>query len=80
MVTRCSVVVLFPEGRDRSWGPGSRLVLRTAVEQGKPVFVASATEPRTPAVVTPGSLYGLVSGWWVVPHSVHADTLCDVGA
>ena len=80
MVTRCALVVLFPEGRDGSWGPGSRLVLRTAVEQGKPVFVASSTEPRAPADVLPGSLYGLVRGWWVVPHPIHADALCDVGA
>ena len=82
MVRRSSVVVLFPEGRDGSWGPGSRLVLRTALEQGKPVFVASGTEPRVPApaAILPGSLYGLVRGWWVVPHAVHADTLCDVEA
>jgi hypothetical protein len=82
MVTRCRMVVLFPEGQDGSWGPGSRLVLRTALEQGKPVFVASATEPRAPAsaVVRPGSMYGLVSGWWVVPRAIHAAALCDVGA
>ena len=80
MVTRCCVAVLFPEGQDRSWGPGSRLVLRTALEQGKPVFVASATEPHAPAVVRPGRLYGLVSGWWVVQRVVRANIPCDVGA
>ena len=82
MVTNCRMVVLFPKGRDGSWGPGSRLVLRTAVDQGRPVFVASGMEPRgaAPAVLVPGSLYGLVRGWWVVPQPIHADALCDVGA
>jgi hypothetical protein len=82
MVTRCCMVVLFSEGRDGSWGPGSRLVLRTALEQGKPVFVASGTEPHVavPAQIQPGSLYGLVSGWWVTPHAAHADALCGLGA
>ena len=80
MVTRSTMVVLFPEGQRRSWGPGSRLVLRTAVEQGKPVFVVSGMEPCAPAVVTPGSLCGLVHGWRVAPRSFHADALCDVGA
>jgi hypothetical protein len=83
MVMRCSLAILFPGGRDGSWGPGSRLVLRTATELGKPVFVASGTtEPRAavPAQMQPGSLYGLVSGWWVVPHAVHEAALCDVGA
>ena len=79
MVKRCCMAVLFPEGADRSWGPGSRLVLRAALEQLKPVFVASGTEPRAPApaVLLPGSLYGLVGGWWVVPHPIHADGPCD---
>jgi hypothetical protein len=79
MVKRCCMAILFPEGRDGSWGPGSRLVLRAALEQLKPVFVASTTEPRAPApaVLLPGSLYGLVEGWWVVPHPIHADGPCD---
>ena len=79
MVKRCCMAILFPEGRDGSWGPGSRLVLRTALDQLKPVFVASSVEPRAPApaVLLPGSLYGLVDGWWVVPHPIHADGPCD---
>ena len=79
MVKRCCMAVLFAEGTDGSWGPGSRLVLRAALEQLKPVFVASGTEPRAPApaALLPGSLYGLVGGWWVVPHPIHADGPCD---
>jgi hypothetical protein len=79
MVKRCCMAVLFPEGADGSWGPGSRLVLRAALEQLKPVFVASGPKPciPAPAVLLPGSLYGLVEGWWVVPHPIHADGPCD---
>ena len=79
MVKRCCMAILFPEGADGSWGPGSRLVLRAALEQLKPVFVASGTEPRAPApaVLLPGNLYGIVEGWWVVLHPIHADGPCD---
>lgn len=72
----------FPKVADRSWGPGSRLVLRTAVEQGKLEFVTSATEPYAPASaqIEPGRLYGIVSGWWVVSDALRAKVSCDVGA
>ena len=79
MVKRCCMAVLFPEGRDGTWGPGSRLVLRAALDQLKPVFVAASGKPRAPApaVVLRGSLYGLVDGWWVVPHPIHDGGPCD---
>jgi hypothetical protein len=79
MVKRSCMAILFPEGADGTWGPGSCLVLRAALDQLKPVFVASSVEPHAPApaVLLPGSLYGLVEGWWVVPHPIHADGPCD---
>lgn len=56
------------------------MVLRTALAQGEPVFVASGTEPRARVLVQPGSLYRVVRGWWVIPDAVHAAALCDMGA
>ena len=71
MVRRCGLLVLFPSdpvfGR---WGKGSTLAFRTAVYNLKPVFVASPTAPPSSPLyrIFPASLFGIVSGFWVVPE------------
>ena len=79
MVHRCSLVVLFPEhpttGR---WGPGSRLVFRAALHNIRPVFVVASVVPRVSYVqVMPADLFGIVEGWWVVPHPSSPGGLVD---
>jgi hypothetical protein len=71
MVRQCGLLVLFPAdpvfGR---WGRGSTLAFRTAVYNLKPVFVASPTAPSSSPLyrIFPASLFGMVSGFWVVPE------------
>lgn len=79
LVKRCCLAVLFPEDPySGQWGPGSRLVYRTCLDQLKPLFVASSEAPReTEHVRVAGStLYG-VAGFWVVPHPIEDGGPCD---
>ena len=66
MVRRCGLLVLFPS----EWGKGSTLAFRTAVYNLKPVFCASpAAPPPSPLYrIFPASLFGIVSGFWVIPE------------
>jgi len=80
MVKHCSLVVLFPENPvDRSWGKGSRLVFRASMYTLKPVFVVSSTPPPKSIHyrVLPSSLFGVVNGYWVVPHPIEDGGPCD---
>jgi len=80
MVKRCSMVVLFPENpKDNSWGKGSSLVFRASVYHLKPVFVVSSTPPKSSIHyrVLPASLFGVVGGYWVVPHPISEGGTCD---
>ena len=46
LVKRCCFAVLFPERPfSKRWGPGSRLVYRSCLDQLKPLFVVSAECP-----------------------------------
>jgi len=80
MVRRCGLLVLFPAdpvfGR---WGKGSTLAFRTAVHNLKPVFVSAPTAPKSSPLyrVFPSSLFGIVSGFWVVPHQIYEGGPCD---
>ena len=80
MVRRCGLLVLFPAdpvfGR---WGRGSTLAFRTAVYNLKPVFVSALTAPRHSPLyeIYPASLFGIVSGFWVVPHQIYEGGPCD---
>ena len=79
MVKRAEFVVLFPDdpltGR---WGRGSTLAFRAATEQLKPAFVVSNSPPsRSPVYrMVPSSLFGVIDGWWAVPHPTAGGT-CD---
>ena len=80
MVRRCSLVVLVPVDPtiDR-WGPGSRLVFRSAMYHLKPVFVA-ALDPPPESVhyrLLPADLFGVLRGYWAVPHPFSDGGPCD---
>ncbi len=79
LVKRCCLAVLFPEDLcTGQWGPGSRLVYRSCLDQLKPLFVVCSTAPRqTEHVRVAGStLYG-IRGFWVVPHPIEDGGPCD---
>jgi len=80
MVKRCSLAVLFPERPgDRSWGKGSRLVFQSSLCHLKPLFVVCSTPPPRSVHyrVLPSKLFGVVEGYWVVPHPVSDGGTCD---
>ena len=80
MVRRASVLVLFPEnpltGR---WGAGSALAFRTAVHNLTPAFVVASSAPPDSLLyrIIPAELFGIVSGFWTVPHPVFTGGPCD---
>jgi hypothetical protein len=79
LVKRCCLAVLFPEDPcTGQWGPGSRLVYRSCLDQLKPLFVVCSAAPhQTEHVRVAGStLYG-VKGYWVVPHPIEDGGPCD---
>ena len=70
MVSDCTSLVLFPDNPcTGTWGRGSSLAFRTAVQQHKRVFVVTAIPPlaKRDTRVVPASLCGIVSGYLVVP-------------
>ena len=80
MVRRSSLVLLVPVDPtiDR-WGPGSRLVFRSAMYHLKPVFVA-ALDPPPESVhyrLLPADLFGVLRGYWAVPHPFGDGGPCD---
>jgi hypothetical protein len=80
MVRRCSLLVLFPESPpDGRWGAGCRLAFRTALANLIPVFVAASSAPAESEHyrMLPDTLFGVVSGFWVVPHPVTEGGPCD---
>ena len=80
MVKRCCMVLLFPEdpatGR---WGKGSTLAFKTALYHIKPVFVVATDPPKQSAhyLVLPANLFGIIDGFWVVPHPYEEGGTCD---
>jgi hypothetical protein len=80
MVRRCSLVVLIPEDPTTGcWGPGSRLVFRAAMYHLKPVFVAAQNPPPESVHyrLLPAELFGLLRGYWAVPHPFGDGGPCD---
>ena len=75
MVADCTHLVLVPDDpKTGAWGRGSSLAFRTAVQQHKPVFVVTVIPPQAnrSTRVTPASLFGIVSGYLVVPANKEA--------
>ena len=67
LVNRCSLLVLFPSD---PIGKGSALAFRSAIYACKPVFVVSKTRPKESHLykVLYSNLFGVVEGWWCIPH------------
>jgi hypothetical protein len=80
MVRRSSLVLLVPiDPTIDRWGPGSRLVFRAAMFHLKPVFVA-ALDPPPESVhyrLLPADLFGVLRGYWAVPHPFGDGGSCD---
>ncbi len=75
MVADCTSLVIFPDNpRSGTWGRGSSLAFRTAMQQNKRVFVVTAIPPLSArrTRVIPASLCGVVSGYLVVPANAEA--------
>ena len=55
------------------------LAFNTAVYNLKPVFVSAPSAPRPSPLyrIFPSSLFGVVSGFWVVPHQIYEGGPCD---
>ena len=73
MISDCTFLVLFPDNpRTGTWGRGSSLAFRTAVQQHKRVFVVTAIPPlaNRHTSVVPASFCGVVSGYLVVPATM----------
>ena len=80
MVRHCGLLVLFPADPVFGyWGKGSTLAFKTAVYNLKPVFVSASSAPRPSPLyrIFPSSLFGIVSGFWVVPHQIYEGGPCD---
>ena len=80
MVRRCSLLVLFPHNPETGkCGRGSALAFRTAVYNLKPVFVSSLSPPPHSHLyrIFPASLFGIVPGFWIVPHQIYSGGPCD---
>ncbi len=80
MVRRCGLLVLFPaDPVFGHWGKGSTLAFRTAVYNLKPVFISAPSAPPPSPLyrIFPGSLFGIISGFWVVPHQIYEGGPCD---
>ena len=75
MISEGSILVLFSDDpATGAWGRGSRLAFNTAVQQHRRVFVVTNIPPLSTKQlkVTVGSLFGVVSGYWVAPVGIPA--------
>ena len=80
MVRRSSLLILFTDDpQTGAWGRGSRLAFRTAVYNLTPAFVVSAHRPPDSLLyrIIPGTLFGVVDGFWTVPHQIYEGGPCD---
>ena len=79
MVRRCSILILFPDDpQTGAWGPGSRLALRTARYNLKPVFLVTKHPPKPSCceLQLHSNLFGVADGVWIIPHPTEEGT-CD---
>jgi hypothetical protein len=80
MVKRCCMVLLFPgDPATGRWGKGSILAFKTALYHVKPVFVVATDPPKQSVhyLAFPANLFGLMDGFWVVPHPYEEGGTCD---
>ncbi|HYW96503.1 MAG TPA: hypothetical protein VE870_12995 [Bacteroidales bacterium] len=79
MVRTCQMLIVFPvDPKTGNWGRGSSLALTTACHNFRPVFIAAKTPPpKNPLyIVLPGELFGLITGYWAIPHPVSEGGYC----
>ena len=80
LVRRCGLLVLFPANPVFGyWGKGSTLAFRTAVYNLKPVFVSAPSAPHPSPLykIYRATLFGIIAGFWVVPHQIYKGGPCD---
>jgi hypothetical protein len=80
LVRRCAMIVLFPEDphNNNQWGKGSSLAFKAAMFHLKPVFVVTTSPPKESTLykVLPSDLFGVIQGYWVVPHTIKKGGTC----
>jgi hypothetical protein len=80
MVRRCAMILLFPQDphNNNRWGKGSSLAFKAAMFHLKPVFVVTGSPPKHSTLyrVLPSDLFGVVKGYWVVPHPIKKGGTC----
>lgn len=80
MARRCQFLVLFPDDPESgNWGKGSRLAFNTATLNLKPVFIVSKHRPPYSDFynIFESTLFDIVSGYWVVPHTYKLGGTCE---
>jgi hypothetical protein len=80
LVKRAAMAIVFPDNpKTNAWGKGSALVIKTSLNQLKPVFVVTRYPPKQTRLflVFPASLFGVVQGYWCVPHLIEPGGMCD---
>ena len=80
MARRCQFLVLFPDDpKTGKWGKGSSLAFKTATLNLKPVFVVSKHCPPFSDFynIYNSTLFDIVSGYWVVPHTYKLGRTCE---
>ncbi len=67
LVNEADLLILFPSN---PIGKGSALAFKTAVKKNKPVFIVQehSPAPSDDYEVYQSSLFGLIHGFWVLPH------------
>ena len=80
MVRRCALAILFPDYRqDGTWDSGSRLVIRSALANLKPLFIVGERRPVVPPAyhVLPADLFAAVRGSWIGADPYGDGGTCD---
>ena len=73
VVSRSSILILFPDDpKHGSWDYVTQLIFNAAIQQHRSLFVSTDSPPVSTAQVriVPGSLFGIVSGYWAIPLGV----------
>ena len=79
-VKRCSMAMIFPDDPfTGGWCKSSRLVFRACMYHIKPVFIVTDRPPVSDDYyrILPCSFFGIVAGYWVVPHPIKEGWTCD---
>lgn len=81
MVKRCSLVILFADDPvSGTWGRDSRFIFRSALYHVKPLFIVTGHPPGKSSYyrIFPCSFFGVVDGYWIIPHNFAGRSLDEV--